>query len=241
MILNLIEKMKTCDTEESPYLYDNIPVPRVTHILSAMLHEDYLMTWSNALGLYRHRKYKDEINKASSIGTLTHNYIERYINDTTLDITKEYIEQELSPSVINGVQSFILWYTDVCKNNTVEILGMEQKLSCPWYGGTYDLLIKISGKIYLVDFKTSNHVSYKYFLQLAAYRYILETYHNIKLDGCLILQVDKKYPSYEEYVLCFDNPYHMKFIEQCTETFFSLVYAYHNRYKTEAMYKNIFK
>ena len=32
---------------------------------------------------------------------------------------------------------------------------------------------EINGRKYIVDYKTSNHVTFRYFLQIAAYRYIL--------------------------------------------------------------------
>ena len=36
--------------EESPYMYGSNYVPRVTSILSDMLHEEYLMRWANYMG-----------------------------------------------------------------------------------------------------------------------------------------------------------------------------------------------
>ena len=53
----------------SSYEFDGIVVPRVTAILSDMLHEDYLMDWSNYLGLYKHQKYKDVLDAAADKGS----------------------------------------------------------------------------------------------------------------------------------------------------------------------------
>ena len=61
------------------------------------------------------------------------------------------------------------------EENKVDIIGQEESLISPYYAGTYDLLVNINGDPYLVDFKTSNHVGYKYFMQIAAYRYLLYT------------------------------------------------------------------
>ena len=241
LILDLLKSMDIeIPVKESDYLYNGIVVPRVTKILSAMLHEDTLMNWSNAIGLYKRQRYKDEMNKASTIGTNTHNFIEEYINKQSYDIktASTYNIDEIK-AIDNGVQSFILWYDIVCSNNDVKILGMEQHLSCPWYGGTYDLLIQINDKIYLVDFKTSNHIGVRYFYQLAAYKYMLEL-QGIIIDGAIILQVDKKTPSFEEYVLDLHNPVHKNFMDACTRCFFSLVYAYYNRIYTENMFKSVF-
>ena len=223
---------------EDRYFYNNNPVPRVTELLSE-IHEEYLMLWANSLG-FRRRRYKDELEMAAYIGTNVHEFIEQFL------IKKEFneltrVDTEYFVKINNAVNSFIMWYSDVSKNNNIEILGMEQKLVCPWFGGTYDVLLKINGKIYLGDFKTSNHVGYKYFLQLTAYKYMLEYYYNTKIDGCLILQLDKNCVAYEEYFLDFSNIEHLNFINQCTTTFLSLVYTYYNKLQTIDMYKNIFK
>ena len=61
------------------YLYNNKPVPRVTEILSDMLHEDYLMEWANNVGLYQHKSHIEYRDEATAIGTYVHESIERYI------------------------------------------------------------------------------------------------------------------------------------------------------------------
>lgn len=241
MIRNLLDKLSTNLLKDSKYKFNGIPVPRTTEILSSMLHEDYLMSWANAIGLYQKKKYNVEVENASSIGTSAHNFIEDYIRNNVYNLKDSNIKDiRMLKMVETSVESFILWYSNISKNNTIEIINMEQELVCPWFGGTYDLLIKINGKIYLVDFKTSNHVSYKYCLQIAAYKFMLNNYYNIKIDGAIILQVDKKVVAYEEYVIDLSDEQHSKFIDLCTETYLSLVYSYYNRIKVEKEYKNIF-
>ena len=63
----------------------------------------------------------------------------------------------------------------------------------------------------------------------------------IEIEGCIILQVDKKKPSYEEYVLDFNNQEHKTFIDLCLNTFFSITYAYYNRVQVEQQFKNLFR
>lgn len=242
--LNNLEKIKEIpEIESNKYFYNSKAVPRVTEILSKCIHEDYLMIWSNALGLYKRKKYQDEMDRASFIGTNVHNFIEDYIRNNLYK--KEDIKNTNDRSIINnidnGVKSFILWYDELIKNNMIEILGMEQQLICPWFAGTYDLLMKINGKTYLVDFKTSNHIGYKYFLQLSAYKYILKSIYNINIDGgFIILQLDKYNIAFEEYLLDFNNKQHYDFSEQCIETFLSLVYSYYNILQVKQLYNNIF-
>ena len=237
MIMKLLEDIKPIKIE-SPYLYYNLPVPRVTKLLS-FIHEDYLMIWSNSIGLYRHEKYKDNIQKAAMIGTYTHEGIERFIKEKVYNQEIVTLNDKEQKMIDNGIQSFILWYDNISKDNKIEILEIEKPLICPYFGGTLDMLCKINDVIYLVDFKTSNHIGYKYFMQLAAYRYMLKTIMNIDIGGCIILQVDKKKIHYEEYTLdLLHDEFHREFLNQCENTFMSIVYSWNNVERTKQMYND---
>lgn len=221
----------------SKYLYNGVNVPRVTEILSAMLHEDYLMGWANAMGLYKHTKYEVFLNTAADIGTAVHEAIEKYLGENISPDIDNY-PQDIKFRISCAFNSFLSWW-DIIKKTKYKIILQEYALVCKYFGGTLDMLIEINGKVYIVDFKTSNHSSYKHFLQLAAYRYMLEE-NGYKVDGCIILLLDKKTCKFTEYVLHFDQEEHLKFIDQCEECFLSLVYGYYNRGIVENMYKNIF-
>lgn len=241
MIKKLLEDMDLTIYNGDRYFFNDIPVPRTTEILSSMLHDDYLMVWANNIGLYQKIKYKESMEKSSTIGTYSHELVEQYIRKQEYDINHYNIRDfSIFNAVNNCIGSFKLWYEQVFSNNDVCILGMEEKMSCEFFGGTYDALLNINGKVYLVDFKTSNHISYKYFLQIAAYRYMLHL-QGINIDGAIILQLDKKQPSFTEYIIHLDNEEHLDFINNCERCFFSLVYAYFNRLQVEQQYKTIFK
>lgn len=209
-------------------------IPRVTTILSEMLHEDTLMYWANNLG-FRRMSYKKALEQAAHIGTIVHNTAEDIlINKNIEEYCGYYNNRELN----NSIQSFLHWYDQV--KDHIEVLSMEVSLFDNAFKGTYDLLARINDKIYLVDFKTSNHIGYRYMLQLAAYRYLIKTNLGIDIDGTLILRLSKKEIKFEEFVLEFSNPEHLKFIEDCQEAFFSIVYAYHYRKYIENKFKDIF-
>lgn len=241
MILDIIkEKIITedyIDNFETIYNYEGIPVPRVTNILSSMLHEEGLMSWSNYIGK-KGQDYNKTLNLAAKKGTYVHNAIEDYIqNNEELDINK--VDSFCSDDVYNAYNSFLVWWNSIKDN--VEVLMEETPLIGKYFAGTLDLLIKWNEKIYLIDFKTSNHPSYKYFLQLSAYRYLLKELYNIEIDGCGIIMLNKKDINFNEIIIDFSNPYDLSYINQCKETFFSLVYAFYNRLKVESMFKNILK
>lgn len=231
-MITMIDKLKTMDfslkTKETPYSYNGISVPRVTEILSSTIHEDFLMIWANSLG-FRRIRYKDELARAANIGTLAHNSIENYLQHN----------KEPDTEVIPFL-GFKMWWDIINKDNTVTILGEEETLTCPWFGGTYDLLLDINGKVYLVDFKTSNHISYKYHLQLAAYKYMIFINKGINIDGAIILQLDKNEIAFEEYLLDFSNEQHRQYFDHCLNTFFSLVYSYNCILYTREQYEEIF-
>jgi hypothetical protein len=213
---------------EKRYLYNGISVPRVTNILSKTIHEDYLMQWSNSLG-FKRKGYSATLKSSADYGTKTHNAVENYLKG--LPITED--------TPINPINGFINWWNIINLNNKVTILGQECKLVCPWFGGTYDMLIEINGAIYLVDFKTSNHLSYKYCLQLAAYNYMLKLNGITNLAGIIILQLKKDVPDFNEFVLNFDNPNHTSFFNFCENTFLSLVYSYYHILEAERLYKKL--
>ena len=208
---------------------EGLKVPRVTEILSTMIHSDALMYWANSLG-FKGIKYKTALNNAANIGTEAHNAIERFLID------------KLKSTDNIPFLGFLMWYNIITheKRIPIDIIYIEHSLSCQWFGGTLDGLLKIGNKIYLIDFKTSTYVTYKYFLQLAAYRYMLRIVEGIDVDGVIVLQLDKDEPGFNEYLLDFTNVSHLEFINHCEVTFLSLVYAFCNINKSEVMYKNIF-
>lgn len=223
--------------DETPYEHNGLYVPRVTSIISNMIHEDYLLKWANWLG-FKRRNYKDEVEKAASKGTFVHHFIEDYINEDK-EPDMESVPRDIYQEVQTAYSSFQLWWS-IISGNEYEILMQETKLICPLFGGTLDILIKINGKIYLMDFKTSNHVSYKYFLQMAAYRYMLKLNYNIDLDGVGVIMFNKKEVNFTEYILNFSEVIDRLFMDECLNSFLSLSHSYYCKLRVESMFKEVF-
>lgn len=212
------------------YNTNHASVPRVTQILSETLDSTALIRWANRIGL-RREKYDEVLDKAANIGTEAHGLIENYI--------KNQIDDEYSNNI--PFKGFLMWYKGLCKGNTVKPLYSEYSMSNQFFGGTLDLLLQINDRIYLVDFKTSNYVSEKYFLQLAAYRWLIYQNLNINIDGCIVLQLSKYAPGYNEYVLDFHNSDDYQFIEECHRAYLALVYAYYNAHYIKERYYELFE
>ena len=215
------------DSSNRYYNSRGISVPRVTEILSTMMHSDALMIWSNNLGL-KGKRYMQELKRAADFGTQAHACIELYLKDK--------IKSENNIPFLG----YLLW-ENILKEKGLFInpILIEEKLSCEWFGGTLDGLLNINDKLFLIDFKTSNRVTYKYFLQLAAYLYMLSL-RNINPNGVIVLQLDKVEPGFNEYLLDFTIPDHKQFMDNCIQAFFALVYAYYNIKRVESEYSLIF-
>lgn len=233
---------------EKGYVYDNTRVPRVTEVLSAMMHDDGLMNWANNLG-FNGKRYSAVLNDAAEKGTYTHKYIEIYLKsgcDPTF-IVDGYISKDkhLSASTLNVVYScvsaFTKWYVmNQYKHKEFEPVFIEETMICSLFGGTCDLLMKVDGKYWLVDFKTSNRMSFKYSIQLAAYRYLLKTLKGIEISRALVLKLHKENYIYEEYSLELDNPEHEKFMNDCEQLFMMLVCAFKMRAMCAKEYKQVY-
>ena len=195
--------------------YEGSTVPRVTSVLSFIDNEG-LIDWANAMG----RKGLDNkkiLESAAKTGTIVHEQIEHYLKDGLMPSSPH-----------TGFKGFVLWYVKMkTEGHVMKVLGQEQRLSCEWFTGTYDLLMEIDGKVYLIDFKTSNHVHYKYCMQLAAYRYMLRETKNINIDGCIILQLNKTKIHCNEFKMDFSIPEDLTYIDECEKAFMYLVVTYH--------------
>lgn len=200
----------------SSYNYQGKNVPRVTEIISGCISEDYLLQWANRLG-FQHKSYSSTLQTYADYGTAVHEGIESYLQEKDI--------AENTPNI--PMMGFKKWWDEINQSNDIKILGQEQSLSCMYYGGTYDLLLGINGNPWLVDFKTSNRLSDRYLLQLAAYRYMLKVNNIVpELNGVILLRLLKNKPEYEELVLDFKNPSNLELIEICQNIFFSMVYSF---------------
>lgn len=71
---------------------------------------------------------------------------------------------------------------------------MEQTIMCPTLGmaGTIDRIYKMNGKTILVDIKTSSSIWDSYWLQLAAYKKMVEKELKMKIDEVGVLWLNAK-------------------------------------------------
>lgn len=130
-------------------------------------------------------------DSGASTGSEAHALIEHYLKHEDVEMSK------VSAEALNAFGAFMVWI----KENTPGVLGSEEVIYSPRfrYAGTFDALMELDGKVYIVDFKTTN-VSRKapqgiypeYFIQLGAYAAALREEHpDQQLDGLMVVSVRK--------------------------------------------------
>lgn len=238
----LMERMSQLEVESrDTYQVDGKRVPRVTEVLSAMLHEDGLMNWSNSLG-WKRISYRAFMKEAADKGTYAHLAVEKYLRNGSLDLKDLGIPNDKVMSTVQScMDGFVQWWRELHKKyKKIEIVFLEETMIHPYFGGTCDCLMKLDGKYWLIDFKTSNHMNFNYSLQLAAYRFLLRELKGIEISGATVLRLSKTDHCYEEYTLNFDNEDHATFICNCEQLFLTLVAAYKMRLYCNEEYHKIY-
>lgn len=220
---------------QSDYVFDGRVVPRVTNILARTIHDDYLLDWANSLG-FKRKSYRKVLGKSADLGTDVHEYISFYLNNG------KYPSKELCNEAENCIDSFDYWWEKInTEYKSVEVLESEKTLGCPYFGGTFDALISLDNKVTLIDFKTSNRITFKYLLQLAAYRYLIWFNNRIDIDQCLILRLSKNGTDYEELIVDLSIEKDREFMNFAHQMFFSLVTSYNYIINMEQRFREFYK
>jgi hypothetical protein len=198
------------------YLVNGTQKPKgVTTILGSTLSKD-LMQWAVDCALdYLKDKIPmvtaDDLREAgleytrrrdggASTGTEAHALVEHFLRGN------KPVKGENSQEAVNAYNAFVKWFAEV----TPEVLNVEEVIYSEnyAYAGTYDCMLKIDGKVYLCDLKTTNSsrkapngIYAEYFLQLGAYsgahheQLAFETDNGgselVKIDGLMVISAKK--------------------------------------------------
>ena len=117
------------------------------------------------------------------IGSVVHGLIEDFIH-------KKEIPTQSDPKVINCWNMFLDWWNE----QGYEVIEIEKKLFSKKHNfvGTLDLIVKDkSGKLVLIDIKTSNFISFGYVLQANAYKFAYEEETGNKISDAFCLRLGK--------------------------------------------------
>lgn len=178
--------------------------PSVSTILSAGMDHSYIDAWKEKVG----EEVANEIGrKATTRGTLLHENIENRIMGRPETFNMFHVEEkQMFKSALPIVDEL------------EEVIALETQL---WSdrlraAGTVDCCARYKGKLRLIDWKTSGRYKsrddiHSYFLQTAAYAYMIYERTDIVVDDILIVMMtqDDGLLLFEEKVL----PWLKKFIE----------------------------
>lgn len=179
------DKLKTVSKAHTIYkTTDGQRVPGATTI-TGLLNKPFLITWANRLGLegIDSSKYTDE---AASIGTLAHAMVQADLQGEEMD-TSNYSKSQIDLAS-NSVLSFLEWK----KQHDVKPIICEIPLvsDSMRFGGTVDCYCTMDGVPTLLDFKTGKAIYDEYFIQLSAYKALLEE-NGHAVNQCRILRIGR--------------------------------------------------
>ena len=188
-ILEISEDAKQITLPDSRYYRRNGKYyPSITYILSYYPKGKFFEDWLKKVG------YSADwiVKKAGEEGTQVHEMIEDYLNGKELNFLSESGGVLYDPTVWQMFLRFVDWWEEY--NRTLletEVHLFSDKLKV---AGTCDLVCEIDNEVWIIDFKTSNHLQTTYDLQTAVYAQCYEECFGKKVDklGVLWLKSSKR-------------------------------------------------
>lgn len=175
-------------------LADGTRVPGVTTITGRFKDAGGLIHWAWQQGIdgIDYRKTRDA---AADVGTITHAWVDDYIHDRPRSLFAAAPEEGLKQAE-SGLMAFIDWATQV----SLEIIETEVPLISEEFrfGGTFDALARVAGRVVLLDWKTSNGVYADYIVQVAAYRQLLKE-RGTEVDGAQLCRFGKEFADFHHH------------------------------------------
>ncbi len=163
-------------------------VPSVTGITSRGLIKDGLTNWKVQFPLGQaKREINQMLNDNIQLDRLSLEKIFAEAEGATDKIMKE---AGRIGTVVNCWNLFLKWW----ENQEYEPIEIEKKLYCKKYNyaGTLDLVVKDKKEnLVLIDIKTSNQISFDYYLQLNAYWFAYEEETKQKISKALVVRLPK--------------------------------------------------
>ena len=188
-ILQISEDSKQITLPDSRYYRRNgLYYPSITYVLSYYPKGKFFEDWLKKVG------YSADwiVRKAGEEGTQVHEMIEDYLNGEELNFLSSNDNPLYNPDVWQMFLKFVEWwdkYKPTLIETEVHLFSDKLKVA-----GTCDLICEIDGELWLIDFKTSNHIQTTYELQTAVYTQCYEECYGKKINnqGILWLKSSKR-------------------------------------------------
>ena len=164
--------------------------PSITYVLSYYPKGKHFENWLKQVGF----SADHIVRKASEEGTKVHEMIESYLNGDELRFLDANDNPTCDPNVWQMFIKFVeFWeeYNPTLIEAEVHLFSDELKVA-----GTCDMVCEIDGELWIIDFKTSNHLQTTYDLQTAIYAQCFEECYGKKVNrtGILWLKSSKRGP-----------------------------------------------
>lgn len=181
-ILEVSDDAKQITLPDSRYYRRNGKYyPSITYVLSAYPKGKHFENWLKQMGTSADYIVK----QAAQEGTQVHEMIEDYLNGKELNFLNSLGNPAYNPDVWQMFLRFVdFWETYDPKLIETEVHLFSDELKV---AGTCDLVCEIDDKLWIIDFKTSNHLQTTYDLQTAVYAKCYEECYGKTADHTAVL------------------------------------------------------
>ena len=181
-ILEVSDDAKQITLPDSRYYRRNGKYyPSITYVLSAYPKGKHFENWLKQMGTSADYIVK----QAGQEGTQVHEMIEAYLNGEELNFLNSLGNPAYNPDVWQMFLRFVdFWetYNPKLIETEVHLFSDELKVA-----GTCDMVCEIDDKLWVIDFKTSNHLQTTYDLQTAVYAKCYEECYGKTADHTAVL------------------------------------------------------
>ena len=163
------------------YRRNELYYPSISSILNYFPKNQFFHAWLKDVG------HNSDIiaSKAAGEGTQVHNAVEAFLNGEEI----KWLDAFGNAMYSLDVWKMILKFANFWNKHKPELVAAEYHLFSDQYkyAGTADIIVRLNGKLWLLDVKTSNSLHTSYDLQLAAYAKAWSETHNEPIEETGIL------------------------------------------------------
>lgn len=170
----------------------NLAVEYIANSLRDKIGNDIKITenFINEMVLIGKQQPKWNLEKAADVGTKAHNAFDYYIHNGKAP--------EMDEQTTHLFNNFLDWVNE----HKIKFIMPDTAVVCNeegmMVGGKFDAVAQDEdGKLILIDFKSSNHISEDYAMQLSFYFHAFKCTYGVELDKGMIVRFDKKEPKFQ--------------------------------------------